>query len=607
MRKGRLFKSQFSSALRQEKALLSSVIFALLFQAALSMVQPWPLQIIFDNVILGKPPGKLLVRISGSFWPTISKNLLTISIVVLLAVALLNGLALYVQNIRSTRLIQKVVHRLRVSLFSHVMELPVAYFNKVGAGEIVSRITTDTADTKPLLEGGIILVCRSIPTFVGIFLIMMSMDLPFALLTLALAPFLAWSTYFFGQRVKRASRMQRRHESQLADVTALAVRTQRCLKLLGLQDQEVQRLADRCLQSRRAAVEAGSWQGFYTAATTVALTAGTALMVLVGVFRIKAGYISPGELLVFMNYLRSLFKPVREVTKYFNKISKAMACNERIEEVMAIAPCHLGVCEIPNAIPMPPFREEIEFKDVSFQYDAENRIFEGMSFRIQKGQKVAVVGDSGSGKSTLLSLIPRFFDTNGGQILIDGRDIRSFSLDSLRRQIAIVPQEHIIFHTTVMENIALGRPEQKARREEIYKAAEKANAHEFISQLPDGYQTELGTGHVQLSGGQAKRLLIARALLRNAPIVLLDEPTSGLDPHSETQVMEAFDNLMEQRTILIVTHDLPTIANAGLIIVLREGRIVESGSHEELLEKEGLYDFFWKEQVGRILPADIPR
>jgi len=607
MRKGRLFKSQFSSALRQEKALLSSVIFALLFQAALSMVQPWPLQIIFDNVILGKPPGKLLVRISGPFWPTISKNLLTISIVVLLAVALLNGLALYVQNIRSTRLIQKVVHRLRVSLFSHVMELPVAYFNKVGAGEIVSRITTDTADTKPLLEGGIILVCRSIPTFVGIFLIMMSMDLPFALLTLALAPFLAWSTYFFGQRVKRASRMQRRHESQLADVTALAVRTQRCLKLLGLQDQEVQRLADRCLQSRRAAVEAGSWQGFYTAATTVALTAGTALMVLVGVFRIKAGYISPGELLVFMNYLRSLFKPVREVTKYFNKISKAMACNERIEEVMAIAPCHLGVCEIPNAIPMPPFREEIEFKDVSFQYDAENRIFEGMSFRIQKGQKVAVVGDSGSGKSTLLSLIPRFFDTNGGQILIDGRDIRSFSLDSLRRQIAIVPQEHIIFHTTVMENIALGRPEQKARREEIYKAAEKANAHEFISQLPDGYQTELGTGHVQLSGGQAKRLLIARALLRNAPIVLLDEPTSGLDPHSETQVMEAFDNLMEQRTILIVTHDLPTIANAGLIIVLREGRIVESGSHEELLEKEGLYDFFWKEQVGRILPADIPR
>ncbi len=607
MRKGRLFNSQFSSALRQEKALLFSVIFALLFQAALSMVQPWPLQIIFDNIILGKPPGKLLVRISGPFWPTISKNLLTISIVVLIAVALLNGIALYLQNIRSTRLIQKVVHRLRVSLFSHVMELPVAYFNKVGAGEIVSRITTDTADTKPLLEGGIILVCRSIPTFVGIFLIMMSMDLPFALLTLVLAPFLAWSTYFFGQRVKRASRMQRRHESQLANVTELAVRTQRCLKLLGLQDQEVQRLADKCLQSRRAAVEAGSWQGFYTAATTVALTAGTALMVLVGVFRIKAGYISPGELLVFLNYLRSLFKPVREVTKYFNKISKAMACNERIEEVMAVTPCDLGVCEIPEAIPMPPFREEIEFKDVSFQYDAENRIFEGMSFRIQKGQKVAVIGDSGSGKSTLLSLIPRFFDTNGGQILIDGQDIRSFSLDSLRRQIAIVPQEHIIFHTTVMENIALGRPEQKARQEEIYKAAEKANAHEFISQMPDGYQTELGTGHVQLSGGQAKRLLIARALLRNAPIVLLDEPTSGLDPHSETQVMEAFDNLMEQRTILIVTHDLPTIANADLIIVLREGRIVESGSHEELLEKEGLYDFFWKEQVGRILPADIPR
>lgn len=586
--------------------LLFSVVFALLFQAAMSMLQPWPLQIIFDNIILDKPPGKLLVRISGPLWPAISGNLLIVSIAFLITVALLNGIALYAQNIRSTRLIQKVVHRLRVRLFAHVMELPVAYFNKVGAGEIVSRITTDTADTKPLLEGGIILVCRSIPTFVGIFLIMMSMDLPFALLTLVLAPFLAWSTYFFGQRVKRASRMQRRRESQLANVTELAVRTQRCLKLLGLQDQEVERLADKCLQSRRAAVEAGSWQGFYTAATTVVLTAGTVLMVLVGVFRIKAGYISPGELIVFMNYLRSLFKPVREVTKYFNKISKAMACNERIEEVMAITPCHLGVCETPGAIPMPAFEKVIKFQGVSFQYDAENKIFEDLSFRVRKGQKVAIIGDSGSGKSTLLSLIPRLFDANGGQILIDGRDVRSFSLDSLRSQIAIVPQEHIIFHTTVLENIALGRPERKARMEEIYHAAEKANAHEFITQLPDGYQTELGTGSVQLSGGQVKRVLIARALLRNALIVLLDEPTSGLDPHSETQVMEAFDNLMQQRMILIVTHDLPTIANADQIIVLRQGRIVESGSHEELLEKEGLYAFFWKEQVGRILPADVP-
>ena len=600
MNRAHLSGSQLFTVLKAEKKLLFTLVFVLFTQALISMAQPWPLQVIFDNVILDKPPSSLFVRLSGPLWDVISGHLLSIMVVLLITLALLNGTTLYLQNLRLTHLIHRVVHQLRVRLFSHIIDLPVAYFDKVGAGEIVSRVVSDTANVQSAVEGGIILVFRSIPTFLGIFAIMLWVDLPFALLTLLLLPLVGFGTLFFGRKVKSASRAKRKYDAQVATVAELATRTHRSLKLLGLKEQEVQRLKKKGLASREAAVEAGFWQGFYTSSTNVALTAGTALMVLVGVFRIRAGQITPGELIVFMSYLRSMFKPVREVTKYFNKISKALASNERIEEVMEITPCDLDVCEIAGASDMQPFAKEIVFDNLSFEYEAGVRILNQVNFRVRQGQKVAIVGDSGSGKSTLLSLIPRFFDPTEGDILIDGHDIRSFSLSSLRKQIAIVPQKQIIFYTTVRENIALGKPEAEVTEKEITEAAKKANAHEFIVNLPDGYETELGTGNTHLSGGQAKRVLIARALLRDGPILLLDEPTSGLDPASESQVMEAFDRLMEKRTILVVTHDLPLIANADLIVVLRQGRVVDVGSHEDLMKKKGVYHQFWKEQTGKL-------
>jgi ABC-type multidrug transport system fused ATPase/permease subunit len=490
-------------------------------------------------------------------------------------------------------------------LFAHIIDLPVSYFDKVGAGEIVSRVVSDTSDIQAAVEGGTILVFRSIPTFLGILVIMLWVDFPLGLLTLLLLPFVLWGTWFFGRRVKEASRARSRHEAQVAAVAEMASRTHKSLKLLDLQDQEVQRLEEKGLSSRKAAVEAGSWQGFYTSSTNVALAAGTALMVLVGVLRIRAGQITPGELLVFMSYLRSMFKPMREVTKYFNKISKALASNERVEEVMAVTPCDLNVCDLPGASPMAPFRQEIIFDNISFEYETGVRILENINLRVERGQKTAIIGDSGSGKSTILSLISRFFDPTEGSVLIDGEDIRTVTLNSLRAQITVVPQEHIIFHTTVRENIALGKPEEDVSEKEIRAAAEKANAHEFILNLPQGYDTELGTGGTHLSGGQVKRVLIARALLRDGPIVLLDEPTSGLDAYSEAKVMEAFDRLMQHRTILVVTHDLSLIANADLIIALQEGKIAEEGTHEELMDKEGIYYRFWNKQADRMQTVRI--
>jgi ABC-type multidrug transport system fused ATPase/permease subunit len=241
---------------------------------------------------------------------------------------------------------------------------------------------------------------------------------------------------------------------------------------------------------------------------------------------------------------------------------------------------------------------------VSFGYQPNALILHDINLEVKKGQKIAIVGDSGGGKSTLLSLVPRFFDPAQGRILIDGADIRVYALDSLRAGMAIVPQDVITFSTTVMANIAIGKPGEKPSDDEIIRAARLANAHDFIESLPEGYQTVLGAGGVQLSGGQAKRIHIARALLRDAPILLLDEPTSGLDPSSETQVMEAFDRLMEHRTIFMVSHHLPIIANADQILVVRQGRIVEQGTHQELMQQGAVYRRFWDEQMHRVVPGD---
>lgn len=561
------------------------------------MVQPWPLQVIFDNVILNKPVAGLVQTLAGPFWPVVSKHLLFAMILALILVAVINGVAIYLHNVIYTRLSQRTVQKLRLKLFAHVLSLPISHSYKMGAGEIIERVTTDTDDSQKLIEGGATLFFRSVPTFVGILAIMFWVEWVLACVTLLLAPVLVWATYFFGTRVKQVSRAKRRHETEVTAVAEVARRSHKWLKILGLEGREVQRMEEKTDLSREAGVEAGSWQGFYTATTNLVLAVGTAVLILLGVWRIQVGRLSPGELLVFMNYLRSLYKPIRELTKYYMKITKALACQERIAEIMQMTPCDLGVCESPQAKEMPPFERDIVFERVSFAYEDRRRVLQQISLTVEKGQKVAVVGDSGSGKSTLLSLLPRFFDVTGGRILIDGRDIRSYLLESLRKNIGIVTQDLVLFYTTVRNNIALGRPEEQVTDLAVEQAARAANAHDFIMELPEGYATHLQAGSLELSGGQAKRLLIARAFLRNAPIVLLDEPSSGLDPASEALVMDAFDRLMENKTVLITSHRLPVIANSDLIVVLREGRIVETGTHEELLALAGVYQEFWSRQV----------
>jgi len=589
-------KSQLSIILWEERRLLAFLALSLAVQALVAMLQPWPLQVIFDHIILAKPVPESVRQIAGSSWQLMADHLLALMISALILVALLNGLGLYLQNIILTRVCQVVVQKLRLRLFAHVLDLPVSHFFKTEPGEVIERITTDADDTQKLVEGYNVLIWRSIPTFLGIGFIMIIVDWRLALVTLCIAPILVWATYFFGIRIKRVARERRKYEADISSLTETATKTHKWIKLLGLEETEIERMEQASLLSRSAAVKTGSWQGYYTSLTNIVLAAGSAVLVLAGVFSIRAGHISPGELLVFMSYLKSLYKPVREFTKYYIKITKAHACNERIEQIMAITPCDLGVCNDPDARSFVGFEKRIEFDSVSFGYEDEN-VIDNLSCVIEKGQKVGLVGASGSGKSTLLNLVPRFFDVTGGTIRIDSEDIKNFRIDTLRQHIVMVPQEAVLFHTTVRENIGLGRPEDDVSGEEIEDAARRANADGFIREMTEGYDTVLRSGTTQLSGGQMKRILIARAFLRDADIVLLDEPTGGLDAASENEVMEAFDRLSENRTIIVASHQLKTMVNADTILVLDDGRIAEQGKHQELLDHEGLYAAFWSKQT----------
>jgi subfamily B ATP-binding cassette protein MsbA len=320
---------------------------------------------------------------------------------------------------------------------------------------------------------------------------------------------------------------------------------------------------------------------------------GTCLVLAYGARLALSGQISAGVLIVFLLYLGKMYKPMRELSKSTDTVSKAIVGYERIEEVLEI---EARVRDLPRARRAPRFKGKIEFDHVNFAYDGKTPVLKNVSFEIEPGQVAAIVGPSGTGKTTIISLVPRLYDPQSGTIKIDGEDIRRYKLKSVREQISFVLQETLLFHTTIWENIAYGRPD--ATRHQIIRAAKQANAHDFIEQLPEGYSTMVGERGVTLSGGQRQRIAIARAIIRDTPILVLDEPTTGLDSSSEQAVIEALARLMEGKTCIVVAHHLSTIRRADVIFVIKESELVEKGTHEELLAKGGLYAELYRIQTS---------
>ena len=551
--------------LRPHWKALSLAFVAVLGVSITDLLEPWPLKLVFDYLLKAKPLPDWLIPITSTFGND-KVSLLNFAAISLVVIALLSALSSYTEKYLTSSVGQWVVHDLRRTLYSHIQRLSLSYHDEKSTGDLISRVTSDIDAIQNLVSSALLGTLINSLTLVGMLGVMLYLSWQFTLVALCVAPVLFLVAYTFTRRIKKASRAVRKKEGEIVSVIAEVLSSMRVVKAFAREDYEQKRLEQESLESVEIALQARSIKAKLAPLVEVIVACGTALAVWFGSRLVLAGTLSPGSLLVFLLYLGKMYKPMRELSKMTDTFSKAAVGWERIQEVLET---ESQVPDKRGALIAPRFKGRIEFEDVQFSYGPDQEILKEVNLTIEPGQVAALVGPSGAGKTTLVGLIARFYDPVRGCVRIDDKDIRTFKQRSLRQRISFVLQDTLLFHTTVWQNIAYGRPE--ASRDEIMRAAKLANAHEFIEQMPEGYDTIVGERGATLSGGQRQRIAIARAIVREAPILILDEPSSGLDANSEQLVFEALERLMQKKTCVVIAHRLATIQRADMIFVLNEG------------------------------------
>ena len=572
---------------------LALAFVAVLGETFSDVLEPWPIKIVIDNILQSKKlPGWLAGFVSGAFGQN-KLAVLNFAVAAVAGIAVVGAISSYVEKYLTTSVSQWVTHDLRRTLYNHIQRLSLAEYDKTQTGDLISRVTSDINAVQDFINSALLGIIVNVLTLVGMAGVMFYINWRFTLIALSIAPALFAVVYYLTRRIKKASREVRKKESELVSIVQEVLTSVRVVKAFAREDFEVTRFESQSLENVETALEARSIKAKLSPIVDVMVAAGTCLVLAYGARLALSGQISAGVLIVFLLYLGKMYKPMRELSKSTDTVSKAIVGYERIEEVLEI---EARVRDLPGARKAPRFKGKIEFDHVNFAYDDKIPVLKDMSFEIESGQVAAIVGPSGVGKTTIISLIPRLYDPQSGTIKIDGVDIRRYKLKSLREQISFVLQETLLFHTSVWENIAYGKPD--ASPDQIIRAAKEANAHEFIVQLSEGYGTMVGERGVTLSGGQRQRIAIARAIVRNTPILVLDEPTTGLDSSSEQAVIEALERLMKGKTCIVVAHHLSTIRHADVIFVVKESELVEKGTHDQLLAAGGLYAELYKTQTS---------
>jgi len=543
-----------------------------LVSVPLSLLTPLPLRIAVDNVLGGAPVAGWLEAMLPASWIAAPGVLLAFAAVLMVATILLLHLQALINWMLQTYVGQKLVIQFRERLFQHVQRLSLSYHDMAGTTDTTYRIQYDAPAIQHLTVHGLIPLLTSAFTLVGMFWVTTQMDWQLALVALGVIPVLYLLTAIFGKRLKTRWKEVYRLDSSAMSVVQEALSSLRVVKAFGTEEREQRRFVRESSQAVRKKIDVAFVQGGYDLLIGLTLAIGSAAALYIGVQHVRSGALSLGQLLMVMSYLAMLYEPLRTLGKKVADLQAGLASAERAFALLDQTP---DVVERPHARHLARAQGAIEFRDVSFSYGPGKDVLRGVSLKVRPGDRVGIQGVTGAGKTTLMSLLPRFYDPTSGQVLLDGTDIREFRLKDLRDQFSIVLQEPVLLSTTLAENIAYGRPD--ADDDQIREAARLANADDFIAALPDGYQTMVGERGMRLSGGERQRIALARAFLRDAPILILDEPTSSVDVATEGRIIDAIERLMRNRTTFMIAHRLSTLESCDVRVHLEDGRAVAIG------------------------------
>ncbi|HEV2092011.1 MAG TPA: ABC transporter ATP-binding protein [Rubrobacter sp.] len=581
LRRTRETLSNFTPFLKTRRKGLLFALLVLLLETGTSLAQPWPLALTIDYVLTdNKPPPVFL----PAFMQDKAVLLAAIAFLIVLIFTLTRSVASF-RRFLLQKLGQETVFDMREALYAKVHALGLDYHGKKRTGDTITRVTSDVKEVRTLLVDSVVEVLSSFMILLGMLVVMLWLDWQLTLLALVTVPFLFLAVTRYRRALVERMRVVRTKEGIIASVMQEAITGIRAVKLFAREDDEMERFRKESRDSLRASVDSAVIEAKFSAVLGVVGGLGTALVVYFGARQVLAGSLSLGDLTVFIAYLALFLSPLWALSRQVNQIGKSLVSGERIIDLLNAEP---SVKDEPGAVPAPALQGRVLFEDVRFAYeDGAGEVLRGVDFEVEAGSRVALVGVSGVGKTTVTALIARLYDPQGGRVLVDGRNIKGFTLKSLRDQITFVPQDPMLFRATVAENISYGEP--TAARDEIEAVASLAGADDFVREMPEGYDTMLSERGESLSGGQRQRISIARAMLRDTPILILDEPQAGLDAEAANAVEESWRELTAGRTTFVIAHELRLVRNVDQILVFEEGHVAEAGTHEDLASSGGLY------------------